>query len=131
MLLFWSAISLSLRVVETRLDAALLELRLAAGARDHPLGPEQHHENESDSEDAELVLGDVDRVVGPDRADAVVDPFSDLAETGEVEPRHKGSADYHSPDVAHAADDHHDEHDDRDLEGETRRKDPVDERAVK
>src|SRR5215211_26633 len=82
MLPFSVAISLSLRVVETRLDAALLELCLAASARDQPFGPEQHHENESESEDAELVLGDVDRVVTAECPDAVVDPFSDLAEAG-------------------------------------------------
>src|SRR5918996_1963394 len=130
MLPFSSAISLSFRVVETCLDSAFLELRLAARARNQALGPEHHHEDEGESENAELVLRNVDRVVAARDVDAVVDPLPDLAETGEVEPRHERSADDHPPDVAHAADDDHDEHDDRDLEREARREDPVDKRAV-
>src|SRR4051794_6901346 len=77
--------SLRARSVEDGLLAALLELELASRARDQALGAEQHHHDEQDPEDQELVLRDVDLRRDPEGVDQVVHSRADLVEAFQVQ----------------------------------------------
>ena len=97
----------------TASSTALFELGLAAGARDQPLGPEEHHEHEDQAEDAELVERHVDV-----RPEGLVDLGADVPEALLVQVGEEAAADDHAPDVAHPAEDDHAEDEDRDVEEE-------------
>src|SRR6266516_7117884 len=89
-------------VVERLVVHALMELGRPSRARDQPLGPEQHHDEQDDPEDAELVLRHIDA-----RPETVVDRVADLGQAGLVEPGEEGASEEHAPDVAHSAQDDH------------------------
>src|ERR1700674_1347099 len=69
-----------LRVVERVIVHAFVELRGAPRARDQPLRPEEHHDHDDRSEDAELVFRNVDV-----RTEVAVDLPADVGETLTVE----------------------------------------------
>src|SRR3979490_3393406 len=69
-----------LRVVERPVVHSLVEPGGDPRARDQPLRPEEHHDHDDRSEDAELVFRDVDV-----RAEIAVDLRADVGETLTVE----------------------------------------------
>src|SRR5919199_2227143 len=100
-------------IVERLVMDSLVELGRASRARDQPFGPEQHHDQQDDAEDAELVLRHLEA-----RPERVVDRVADLREAGRVQPFEERAAEEHAPDVAHPAEDHHAEDLDGDVEEE-------------
>src|SRR5207248_1101731 len=102
-----------LRVVERLVVHALVQLRSAARARDQALRPEEHDDDDDDPEDPELVLRHVEV-----RAEAVVDLRADVRKALTVEVGEEACAEDDPPDIPHAAEDHHREDEDRNLEEE-------------
>src|SRR6266550_7413242 len=96
-----------LRIVERLVVQAFVELSGHPGARYQPLRPEEHHDHDDRSEDAELVLRDVDV-----RPEVAVDLRTDVGKPFTIEIREEAGAEDHTPDVPHAAEDDHaeDEH---------------------
>src|ERR671917_1453229 len=97
-----------------------------------PLRPQEHHDHEQDAEQEEVVLGDVRVAEGraPDRLSYRVDPLVDLGQEVEVEALQGDRAQDHAVYASHAAQDDHGKDQDRDIEGEARRKDVLYERPV-
>src|SRR5205085_6287705 len=115
--------SRKLDVVQRLVMHALVELGGAATARDDAFRPEEHDDDEDDPEDPVLVLGNVDGLVpelevGTARAEVAVQPSADVVEALEVEIRDEARAEDDADDVAHPAEDDHDEDEHRDLEEE-------------
>src|SRR5918998_5585004 len=111
-------------------SAAQLLGALAVG--DDAFGAEDHHQDQDDAEEQEVVLRDV-RLAESGAADGVadgVDPLVYLREQIEVETLQDDRAQDHAVDVPHAAEDDHAQDEDRDVESEGIREDVLYERGV-
>src|SRR6266849_1555511 len=106
-----------LRVVQRLVVHAFVELCGDSRARNQPLWPDKHHDNDDQSENAELVLRDRDA-----RSQVLVDLPADVRETLTVEIREETCAEDHAPDVSHPAENDHAQDEHRDLEEEVVRK---------
>src|SRR5436305_3250931 len=102
-----------LGVVQRLVVHAFVELGRSSRARDQPLGPEEHDDDDDRAEDAELVQRHVEV-----RAEVAVDPRADVRQPFAVEIREEARAEDDAPDVPHASEDDHAEDEDRDLEEE-------------
>src|SRR5215210_4617117 len=103
---------------------------LAVG--DDAFGAEEHHEDQDDAEQEEVVLRDV-RLAESGATDGVtdgVDPLVYLREQVEVETLQDDRAQDHAVDIPHAAEDDHAQNDDRDVEREGVGEDVLYERGV-
>src|SRR5919112_2136417 len=103
---------------------------LAVG--DDAFGAEEHHQNQYQAEQQEVVLRDV-RLAESGATDGVADgvnPLVYLRQQVEVETLQDDRAQDHAVDVSHAAEDNHAQHEDRDVEREGVREDVLYERAV-
>src|SRR5215211_7295982 len=109
-----------------------VQLLGALAVGDYALGPEEHHEDQDDAEQEEVVLRDV-RLAEQGTPDGVadgVDPCVYLRQQIEVETLQDDSAQNHAVDVPHAAEDDHAQDDYGDVEREGVREDVLYERAV-
>src|SRR5215207_629685 len=99
---------------------------------DDAFGAEEHHQNQYQAEQQEVVLRDV-RLAKSGAADGVadgMDPLIYLWQQVEVDALEDNRAQDHAVDVPHAAEDNHAQHEDRDVEREGVREDVLYERAV-
>src|SRR5215210_6611565 len=93
--------------------------------RDYALGPEEHHQDQDDAEQEEVVFRDV-RLAQEGAAEGVADrvhPLVYLRQEVEVKALQDDGAEDHAVDVAHAPQDHHAQDDDGDVERERLRED--------
>src|ERR671917_400894 len=102
----------------------VVQLLGALPVGDDALRPEEHHQDEHNAEDKETVLWDVhggQRLVSDGLADRV-HPSLYLRQKVKVGPLYNDGAQNDAVDVAHAAEDDHEQDKDGDVERETRRK---------
>src|SRR3954452_3546207 len=91
----------------------VVPLRRDGGARYHPLGPEEHDDDDDHTEDPDLVERHIEM-----RVEVAVDPRADVRKAFAVEIRQEARTDDDAGDAAHAAEDDHAEDEDRNLEKE-------------
>src|SRR3712207_4075382 len=104
------------RVAGARIPVVQLLGALAVG--DDAFGAEDHHQDQDDAKQQEVVLRDV-RLAESGATDGVadgVDPLVYLRKQIEVEPLQDDRAQDHAVDIPHAAEDDHTQYDDRDVE---------------
>src|SRR3712207_3186241 len=110
----------------------VVQLFGALAVGDDALRAQEHHEDQNDAEQQEVVLRDVGLAEGGASESVAdgVDPHVDLRQQIKVEALQEYRAQDHAVDVPHATEDDHAQHEDRDIEREGVREDVLYERGV-